>query len=267
MTPARSGEKSCLYFGTVRHRRFVPRLRDFRYRIFMVLLDLSEVDRVFGGRWLWGTRWWAPARFDRRDHLGDPNRPLIDCARELISERLGRQVTGSIRLLTHLRYFGFVMNPVSFYFCYADDGVTLEGVIAEVNNTPWGERHCYVLDWRQDGRSDVLRASHPKTFHVSPFLPMEMTYRWRMTSPGSRLSIHIEDLHQKDLWLDATLVMRRQAINGRSLATALLAYPLMTLQVFLLIYWQALKLWWTGYRYYPHPVAGREPGTAIMFDT
>ena len=142
---------SCLYEGTMRHRRFRPVPHAFGYRLFMVYLDLDELDEVFAGRWLWSTTRCALARFRREDHLGVPTVPLPDAVRALVKERLGFRPTGPVRLLTHLRYFGFVMNPVSFYYCFAADGKQLEAIVAEVNNTPWGERHCYVMDARQRG--------------------------------------------------------------------------------------------------------------------
>lgn len=252
-SPADTALASCLYAGTVQHRRLTPFEHSFRYRLFLVYLDLSELDRVFRGRWLWSTTRFAAARFRREDHLGDPSRPLDECVRDLVQERLGRRPSGAVRLLTNLRYFGYVMNPVSFYYCF--DGTTgdVDAVVAEVNNTPWGERHCYVLDWNEQADRRVLRSEEEKLFHVSPFMPMDMTYRWRLGLPGDRLSVHIANYRQGEKAFDATLLMQRRPITTGQLAAALSAHPCMTASITAAIYWQALKLWWKGATYHPHP--------------
>ena len=143
---------SAIYRGWLSHRRLAPRSHHFRYPVFMVYLDLGELTTVFRGRWLWtarsgAARRWLPAlaRFDRKDHFGDPGMPLDVAVRELVAAHTGRRPLGPIRLLTNLRYFGFVFNPVSFFFCFDPTGARVEAIVAEVNNTPWGERHCYVL--------------------------------------------------------------------------------------------------------------------------
>ena len=208
---------SAIYEGRVRHRRFAPVEHHFSYRLFMMYLDLGELDTVFRGRWLWSARRPAIAWFRRHDHVGDPDRPLDDVVRDLVAERTGRRPAGPVRLLTHLRYFGYCMNPVSFYYCFEADGATLDAIVAEVHNTPWGERHCYVLD--QSGAPHEF----PKNFHVSPFMPMEQTYRWRLGTPGSTLPVHMENLEDGTLVFDATLTLRRRPVTGRGLARRLAA--------------------------------------------
>ncbi len=136
---------SAIYEGRVRHRRFHPIERSFAYRVFLMYLDLDELETVFQGRWLWSAKRIAPAWFRRADHAGDPKQPLAEAARDMVEAKTGKRPTGPIRLLTHLRYFGYCMNPVSLYYCFAPGGEQLEAIIAEINNTPWGERHCYVL--------------------------------------------------------------------------------------------------------------------------
>ena len=138
--------QSCLYKGRVGHRRYTPVRHEFKYRIFLVYLDLSELDEVFRGRWLWSTRRPTIAWFRRADHFGDPSQSLDESVRSLVQQRTGVWPTGPVRLLTHLRYFGYVMNPVSFFYCFKADGTELQNVVAEVHNTPWNERHCYVLE-------------------------------------------------------------------------------------------------------------------------
>lgn len=220
----------------------------------MVWLDLAELDAVFRGRWFWSTRRRTLAWLRREDHFGDPACPLDEAVRELVLQRTGRRPAGPIRMLTHLRYFGHCFNPVTFYYCYDETGERTETIVAEVSNTPWGETHCYVLP-RSTARvhGPAQQFELDKGFHVSPFLPMETRYRWRFTEPGGRLLVHLRNEQQGRHAFDATLSLQRREITGASLAGALLRYPLMTMKVVMLIYWQALKLKLKGATFYSHP--------------
>ena len=239
--------RSRIYFGRVRHRRFAPVENVFSYSMFQLYLDLGELDRVFRGRWLWSTRRPALAWFRRADHFGDSEQTMDEAVRGLVLAETGSRPAGPVRLLTHLRYFGYVMNPVSFYYCFAADGETVEAVVAEIHNTPWGERHCYVLPWRTSGHR------FDKTFHVSPFMAMDQTYRWRLSEPGPTLAVHMENEEDGRTLFDATLTLEERPITGATLARALVLYPLVTAKVIAAIYWQALKLWWKGAPFHPHP--------------
>lgn len=247
---------SCIYEGTVHHRRLAPRTHAFRYSVFMMYLDLAELDGVFTRRWLWSTHGANVARFRREDHLGDPGLPLSECVRDLVTEQLGMRPHGPIRLLTHLRYFGYCFNPLSVYYCFDAADTRLESIVLEVNNTPWGERHCYVLPVPADSNPDSAQRFHfPKVFHVSPFLPLDMTYTVRAMAPGDTLTLFMADEHKGDIVLEATLALKRRPITSYELARVLTRYPMMTGKVILAIYLQALRLWLKKIPYIPHPMA------------
>jgi len=240
---------SALYTGSLRHRRFAPRPREFTYRLFMAWLDLAELDQVFRGRWFWSARRPALAWFRRGDYLGDPGLPLDQAVRDRVAAQTGRRPAGPIRLLTHLRMFGHCFNPVSFYYCYDAAGDKVETIVAEITNTPWNERHAYVLP----ATGGELRFRFGKAFHVSPFLPMALHYDWRFSEPGARLAVHMRNLEGEAKVFDATLDLARREIGTASLAGALARFPLMPLQVVAAIYWQALRLWTRRTPFYAHP--------------
>jgi len=251
---------SAIYEGRVLHRRHGPRAHAFHYRMAQLYLDLDEVDQVFARRWLWSSTRRNLAEFRRSDYLGPASIGLADAVRQRVQQATGIRPMGPIRLLTHPRYAGYVMNPVSFYYCHAEDGGTLQHVVAEITNTPWGERHAYVLDVadaRSRGRS--WHWDFAKSFHVSPFLPMDRQYHWSLTAPGHDLHVHMDVLRDGEREFDAALTLQRRAIDGPGLARVLWRYPLMTAQVLAGIHWQALRLWMKGTPVHAHPNPNREP--------
>jgi hypothetical protein len=253
--------QSCIYAGSVSHRRFQPVVNEFRYDIFMMYLDLAELDTLFDRFWLWSARRPALAWFRRRDHFGDPAQPLDAAIRDLVQRETGRRPSGPIRLLTHLRYFGYCFNPVSFYYCFGADGA-IEDVVMEVHNTPWGETHCYVLPHGAGANpAGPLQVDFDKAFHVSPFLPMDMQYRARLTAPGHRLFVGIENWREQRKVFDAHLSLDRQPITRGAMARHLAVDPLVTGRVISLIMWQALKLWIKRAPFHSHRPAGERQST------
>ena len=222
-------------------------------------LDLAELDHLFEGRALWSVNRGNLAQFRRSDYLGDPEIPLDAAVRARIREVCGRAPSGPIRLLTHLRTFGHCFNPVSIYYCYGDDGRTLDTVVAEITNTPWKERHSYVLPVdaaQRHGRA--LRWDFRKAFHVSPFLPMQRDYAWRFTAPQDDLRVHMDVLDAGTRDFDATLVLQRREFTGANLARVLMRYPAMTLRVVAAIHWQALLIFLRRNPVYDHPRNGSD---------
>lgn len=219
----------------------------------MVYLDLAEIPEVFDGAWLWSARRAAPAWFRRADYIGRADQPLDEAVRDQAERLVGVRPTGPIRVLTHLRYFGVAMNPVSFYYCFDPSGNAVETILAEVTNTPWNERHTYAIT--ATPRTGVTDGPHhlDKAFHVSPFMGMEYQYEWQFDVPDEHLAVRMENRKDGATVFAATLSMARQEITAGSLRRALIRHPWMTARVGAAIYWQAARLWWKGVPFHKHP--------------
>jgi uncharacterized protein len=242
---------SCLYEGSIRHRRIEPD-KQFCHRLALAYVDLDELPSLLGGRLV--ARGPGLLRFRRRDYLGDPAVPLEMAVRDRVSELSGFRPEGPIRLLTQLRSLGMCFNPVSFYYCLDRSGRHVEWLLAEVTNTPWGERHSYLL--RAGERdSTPLRGGFAKALHVSPFMGMDHTYEAHATQPGATLSVHIESLHGGQPVFDATLALARRELTRVSAARMTARYPFATARVLALIYGHAVGLKLAGAPVHPHPRA------------
>ena len=246
---------SAIYTGHVRHRRFLPVSNAFRYRTYMLYLDLDELPQLFDGNRIWSYERFNLACFQRRYYFGEASVPLKLAVCMAAEENLGRAFGGPVRMLTHLRYFGYCYNPVTFYYLFDVDGCTLSAIVAEITNTPWGERHAYYLDVRksQAGVAERFRWQFPKAFHVSPFMPMDVHYDWRFGVPGSQLSVHMQNIIKGEKHFDATLTLERRPLSSRWLNRVLVQYPVMTAKVVAMIHWQALRLWAKRVPFCEHP--------------
>ena len=240
---------SALYVGTVRHRRFDRVGHRFTTRLYFAYLDLDELPRTLGASW-WAAARPAPLWFRRRDYFGRSDAPLADAVRDAVAERIGVRPDGPVRLLTNLRCWGYVFNPVSFYYCF-DRDERLVAVLADVTNTPWGERHHYVVGAAAGRRA--LRGVFPKAHHVSPFQPMELEYRWTVHAPGPRLAVHMVNAAAGEKVFDATLVLARREWTPGNLLRVLLRHPWMTAKVTATIHWHALRLWMKRATFHVHP--------------
>jgi DUF1365 family protein len=249
--------KSRLYSGDLGHCRHSPAVNQFSYKVFMLYLDLDEIDRVFNQFWLWSTGKANFAWFKREDHLGDKTQPLAESVRKLVYERTGKRPEGPVRLLTNLRYLFYKSNPASFYYCYQPDGQTIEAIVAEVTNTPWGEMYCYVLadNERILSASDMQNHLYFKTskaFTVSPFMPLDMEYKFEFSPPDEGCIVKMENHRQGNKVFDVSLSLKAQPINSKTLAVQLIKIPLMSVKVTAGIYWQALKIWIKGVPFIGH---------------
>ena len=260
--------RSRIYRGTLRHRRFLPRHHAFTYRVWMAWLDLDELPELFDGVPGFSARRPALARFRRKDYLKDDLKddlkdeialhdlPLKQAVREELERQLGWAPDGRICLLTQLRTLGVGINPVSLYYAFdAED--RLCAVLGEVTNVPWGERARYAC------AIEPTRHSHEATFakamHVSPFNPMDMTYRWRFNTPEERLMMHMENWQGDAKHFDATLTLEaRPATRGVLLGT-LIRQPWMSLKTVAGIHFEALRLWLKRVPIHDHP--GPDPSS------
>ncbi len=249
--------QSCIYRGTIRHRRRTPVTNAFKFPAYMMYVDLEELGEIFQRRLLWSISRPAPARFMREDHLKKlgVELSLREAAIETLRTHGVHKEIGPIRLLTQFRHFGFEMNPVSFFYCFDLDGERVEAIIAEVNNTPWGEQHIYVIPANgeeSEPQKRIVIDRLRKAFHVSPFMPMDMEYRMLFTVPQTSLGVKMQNFQSGERKFDVSMLLERVPINGWSLNWILLRFPLMTVQVFAGIYWQALKLYFKGAPFYSH---------------
>jgi hypothetical protein len=248
---------SAIYEGRVAHRRVGPVPHSFAYRVFLPLFDLDELPELLDPVPLWSARRPAPARFRSRDYLGAATPfDLAEKARDLAGERVGHRPPGPVRVLANPRYLGVGFNPVSFYFLHAEDERSVEAVIAEVTNTPWGQRNAYVLGHDGAVPGGSLSGSFEKAMHVSPFQPMGQRYEISVGHPGERLGIAIRSLEGGSEVFAATMALRRTEFTRAKMARLLLSHPPMTLATLARIYWNAARLRVAGAPHYPHPKSG-----------
>ena len=249
------GLASALYEGTLHHRRFGPGpTNEFSYRVTMPCLDLAEIDAVAALHPLWSSRRPAPVRYRREDFFGDPATPLDESIRGLVEEHTGERPRGAVTMLANLRTWGWLFNPISVYFCANAEGTGIDHMVCDVQNTPWHERHPYVV-----GPPGQHRFA--KALHVSPFLPMDLDYVVTYTAPGDRLLVRFDVLQGEERLLEATLSLRRRPLDRASMGSLVWATPAMTHRVSAGIYRQAARLRRRGAPFFTHPAKATPAAT------
>lgn len=236
---------SAVYRGQVRHCRYQPREHVFNFPLYMLGLDLDELEALAASTRLFALDGFAPLSLHRKDYLGDPTVPLKTAVIDTVNQ-LGGNGAGITRvmMLTQVRCFGFYFSPVNFYFCYTPSSARY--LLAEVTNTPWRESHCYLVDLNSPQPT-------PKSHHVSPFMSMALDYHWHIQAPAEHILVHIENRQQETKLFEATLNLVREDWGSPTLRQALLRWPLMTMSIVRGIYWQALRLWMKAMPVYQHP--------------
>jgi len=250
---------SALYVGHVMHRRTRPRAHRLRYRLFSLLLDLDEIDRLAARLTLFSRNRLNLFAFHDRDYAAGTREPLrAQVERHLAAAGLDLG-GGPIRLLTMPRILGFAFNPLSVYFCHDRDGA-LRAILYEVNNT-FGQRHSYLLPVEQAG--GIIRQDCAKDFHVSPFMGMDMRYAFRLAPPGERLSLAITGADAEGPILTAVHSAARRPLTDAELLRAFVTHPLLTVKVVGGILWEALRLWAKGVPVRDRPAPPLNPVTIV----
>ena len=240
-----------IYNGIVRHRRHNPFRSEFSYSIFMIYLDIGDLDSILKKSLFWNINRPAVVSFNRADFHGDADISLDDAVRDTVENRTGSRPRGKIRMLAHLRYFGYCFNPVTFYYCFSHDDKRINYILAEVTNTPWKERYAYVLT--ASDNSHKIKSNMKKKLHVSPFWDMDHNYEWVFSSPKEKLSVLMKNYKNGDHVFDASLSMKRMDLNKSNLFKSVFRYPFITIKVVFWIHFQAFFLWLRGATFYTHP--------------
>lgn len=256
--------QSALYAGKVMHQRLKPRRHRLSYRMFLLLLDLDEIDALAARLRLFSRNRFNFFGFVDRDH-GDKSGGSLRAYVERQLNASGIEADGGpIRLLSMPRMFGYAFNPLSVYFCHRRQG-DLTAILYEVSNT-FGQRHSYLIPVDDSGREGSIEQHCDKHFYVSPFLAMDMHYRFRVGPPGDEVSIHITGSDDQGPLIVASFSGRRRRLTDATLARALLAYPLLTIKIIAAIHWEALLLWAKGMRFHARPDPPRQPVTHVSME-
>lgn len=251
--------------GWVRHRRYAPKPHLFEYDMKWTLLDLDEVENQFKLSRLWSVEKYNIVSYRAKDfHQNSTNEseeitsPKSNKQNiiKTIKARTGKEFEGKVYMMSHLRNYGYNFNSVCFYYCY-DLDETLAFIVSEITNTPWGERHSYVFDCANEESSKcgkVYQYSFKKEFHVSPFIQMDMLYRWTFKVAKDELRVHMAVLTTEGKkYFDATFTGKLLPLTTSSMRKYGVSHALQPHKMSFLIYWQALKLWLKRLKVFDHP--------------
>ena len=244
-------KQNYIYTGKIYHKRFSPFIHTFNYSIFMMYFDIKKIENIFKKSIFWNINKPSLVSFYRKDYHGNIEDSLDESVRKTVYTKTGKKLIGPIRILTHLRYFGYCFNPVSFYYCFDENDHRLELIMAEVTNTPWQQRHSYIILNKKNNK--YMAAKMSKQFHVSPFWGMDHQYDWLFSNPDKKLSVYMKNKLDNKKVFEANLLLKRTKLNSRNLAKQILKFPLLTIIIVFRIHWQAVKLWFKGATFFTHP--------------
>jgi hypothetical protein len=253
--------QSALYEGSVIHDRTRPRRHHFSYRVFSLLLDVDELMKLDQSHLLFGYNRWSLISFWDRDHGSGSGAPLRGWVESQLKDAGLKPDGGPIRILCYPRILGYAFNPLTVYFCYRCDGA-LAAILYEVSNT-FREQHTYVIQV-DDPKHTIIRQSCDKNFYVSPFLPMDCKYHFRIVAPAHSVKISIRQEDRAGPLFAASFSGRRTAFSSRALTVALSRYPAMAFKIIAGIHWEAFRLWLKGLPVYRHQPAASAVSTSIV---
>ncbi|RUO44444.1 DUF1365 domain-containing protein [Aliidiomarina taiwanensis] len=245
---------SRIYWGSVRHRRFIPKEHSFRYHLMQWGIALEELEQLNNtSKWFSTSERWAPLHFKPSDYLPGYYLPSHETLSTAVLRKMNSlsegALDGQVFFLGNIRTWGLFFSPLNCYFLINKEGIATH-MLAEVSNTPWNQRHYYLVNFNHHNSAAPLQPTE-KNFHVSPFNPMEMQYHWRIRAPGEGALIHIE-AHRKHKEFDATLALKGETLNRSAVYRVLRKYPMMSIRIIGGIYWQALRLFLKRVPLYGH---------------
>ena len=235
---------SCIYSGFVTHRRFKPKRHFFTYKTFSLLIDLYEIENLSKKIKFFSYNKFNILSFYDTDHGRRDGSSLINCVKNILTEAKINIGSGTIKLLCYPRFFGYVFNPLSIFYCY-NDKLQLKAVLYEVKNT-FNEQHTYVFS---SSSSNLILHRCDKKFYVSPFMEMKTFYNFRLLKPGQTLNVFIKQSDIEGTLLTACQVGKKIEITNKNLFFQFLTHPLMSFKVILAIHFEAFRLWMKGVKH------------------
>ena len=236
---------SAIYKGTVIHKRFKPKVHAFKYQVFSLFLDLSELETLDKKISFFSYNKFNLISFFEKDHGERDGSSLKDWVIRHLENYEINTNNIKIKLLCYPRIFGYVFNPLSVFYIY-DENENITAVLYEVKNT-FGEQHTYVFKIKEDQK--LLQHHCSKKFHVSPFIEMNCSYFFRLLKPGEKISVVIDQYEDQDKILFASQDGRKIEFSSKELLKSYLKHPIMTFKIIIAIHYEAFKLWAKGIKF------------------
>ena len=236
---------SAIYNGQVIHKRFKPKVHYFRYNVFSLLIDLSELDTIDKEISFFSLNKFNLISFFEKDHGERDGSSLINWVNKNLEKNNIPIQDIKIKILCYPRILGFVFNPLSVFYVYNSQN-KLISILYEVKNT-FGEQHTYIFKITKD--ENLVQNKCAKKFHVSPFIEMDCNYFFRLLKPGDKISVIIDQYDKEDKILFASQDGIRTEFNSKELIKSYLKHPLMTFKIIIAIHYEAFKLWIKGIKF------------------